>query len=117
MTIYEQIDSFTFEMQDAVDKADEKIRFRLDTNDDFDSILEDLVKTMNQLVYRYNHEFDLTTHHLVGAIEFLKYDYIISGVICSDLLGVIEMVKMSIIEQCDISFECELDDLEEDDSI
>ena len=116
MTIYEQIDSFTFEMQDAVDKADEKI-IQLENDDDFDDILEDLVRTMGQLVYRYNHEFDLTTHHLVGAIEFLKYDYMISGVICSDMLGVIEMVKMSIIEQCDISFECELDDLEEDDPI
>lgn len=113
MTIFEQIDLFTFEMQEAVDAADARI-LKIEDDDEFDVVLEDLVKTMNHLVYRFNHEFDLTTHQIVGAIEFLKYDYMISGVICSDMLGVIEMVKMSIIERCDLSFECELEDDDED---
>jgi hypothetical protein len=112
MTIHEQIDSFTFEIQNAVDQADQKI-VQLQDDDEFDDILEAMVKDMNQLIYRYNHEFDLSTYQIVGAIEFLKYDYMISGVICSDMLGVIEMVKMSIIERCDITFECELDDEED----
>ena len=113
MTIHEQIDSFTFEIQDAVDKADQKIA-QLKDDDGVDDILESMVRDMNQLIYRYNHEFDLSTYQIVGTIEFLKYDYMISGVLCSDMLGVIEMVKMSIIERCDISFECELDDEDED---
>ena len=73
MTIHEQIDSFTFEIQNAVDQADQKI-VQLQDDDEFDDILEAMVKDMNQLIYRYNHEFDLSTYQIVGAIEFLKYD-------------------------------------------
>jgi hypothetical protein len=115
MTIHEQIDSFTFEIQEAVDRADLKLG-KMDDEEEFDIILEAMVKDMNQLIYRYNHEFDLSTYQIVGAIEFLKYDYTLSGVISSDMLGVLEMVKLSIIERCDISFECELDD-DDDDNI
>ena len=110
MTIYEQIDAFTFEVQNLIDRTDDKI-----ANPDYeafvDEVLKDFVSELNQHIYRYNSEFDLTTHHIIGAIEMIKYEYSICGLMSSDILGMVEMVKLSILEEIHLTFDA--DDLEE----
>lgn len=106
MTIYEQIDAFTFEVQDLIDKTDAKLTSP--ENDNYvDDIMSDFVSVLNQHIYRYNTEFDLTTHHIIGAIEMIKYEYSVCGLMSSDLLGMIEMVKIGILEEISISFDDE----------
>lgn len=119
MNRYEQIDSFTFEIEAAIDAADTKLQV-CESLESGEVILEEFISLMNTHVTRYMIEFDLTTYDIIGAIEMIKYDFAVNDTIAAEVLGAIEFVKMSLLADTNIIFESEeeidvdLEDLDEE---
>ncbi len=116
MNRFEQIDAFTFEVENAIDVTDTKLKL-CDSIDEGNSIIEDFVSQLNSYTNRYMIEFDLTTYDIIGALEMIKYDFTVNDNLAVEILGAMEFIKVSILVDSNIVFESEpeidLEDLDE----
>ena len=119
MNRFEQLDSFTFEIEAAINAADTRLQ-KCDDPDGGEIIIEEFISLLNCHVSRYMLEFDLITYDIIGSLEMIKYDYTVSGTISAEMLGAIEFVKMALVADTNIIFESEeeidvdLEDLDEE---
>ena len=106
MNRFEQLDSFTFEIEAAINAADTRLQ-KCDDPEGGELIIEEFISLLNRHVSRYMIEFDLITYDIIGSLEMIKYDYAVSGTIAAEMLGAIEFVKMALVADTNIIFESE----------
>ena len=117
MNRFEQLDAFAYEVENAIDKTDTKLKECED--DECGAVLiEQFISLLNSHMTRYMHEFDLTTYDLIGSLEMIKYDFAVNDTSAPEVLGAIEFTKLALVEDASMVFESEEEidiDIEDED--